>query len=413
MDTPPDVQPSVVERQAQPALAPAWPVWRSTASGLCASLVGIGLARFAYTPLLPALVRAGWFDTSAAAYLGAANLLGYLGGALIAGAAARRVDARWCLRAAMTTATVSLLACAWQAGFAWFFTWRLLSGIAGGVAMVLAAPTILPHVPPARRGLVSGAIFMGMGVGIALSGTLVPLMLRHGLTQTWFGLGTLAAVLTLLGWNGWPSSITPGATSARARALDWPAWPLRAVYATYALNAFALVPHMVFLVAYVANGLGRGLEAGTRDWLLYGLGSIAGPLIAGRLADRIGFRHALGLVFLIELLAIGALAVDARPLTLTLTSLAAGACTIGVVPLVLGRTRDLLRHHPSEQPAAWRTATVSFAISQAAGAYLMSFLLKQSGGDYRLLFALGAGAMSLAFALNHAIAHFARWSDAA
>jgi hypothetical protein len=56
--------------------------WRATASALCAILVGIGLARFAYTPLIPALVEAGWFTPAEAAYLGAANLAGYLAGAL-------------------------------------------------------------------------------------------------------------------------------------------------------------------------------------------------------------------------------------------------------------------------------------------------------------------------------------------
>ena len=44
--------------------------WRATLAGLCASLVGIGLARFAYTPLIPALIAAGWFSPAAAAYLG-------------------------------------------------------------------------------------------------------------------------------------------------------------------------------------------------------------------------------------------------------------------------------------------------------------------------------------------------------
>jgi hypothetical protein len=36
--------------------------WRATLSGLSATLVGIGLARFAYTPLMPALIAARWFD---------------------------------------------------------------------------------------------------------------------------------------------------------------------------------------------------------------------------------------------------------------------------------------------------------------------------------------------------------------
>ena len=55
---------------------------RPAVAGLCATLVGIGFARFAYTPLLPALVEAGWFSPPEAAYLGAANLIGYLVGAV-------------------------------------------------------------------------------------------------------------------------------------------------------------------------------------------------------------------------------------------------------------------------------------------------------------------------------------------
>ena len=57
--------------------------WRGAIAALCALLVGIGLARFAYTPLLPALVDGNWFSTSQAAYLGAANLAGYLAGAVL------------------------------------------------------------------------------------------------------------------------------------------------------------------------------------------------------------------------------------------------------------------------------------------------------------------------------------------
>ncbi len=64
--------------------------------------------------------------------------------------------------------------------------------------MVLAAPTVLPHVPHRRRGIASSAIFAGVGLGIAMSGTLVPLLLRQGLTETWCGLGVLSFILTLI-----------------------------------------------------------------------------------------------------------------------------------------------------------------------------------------------------------------------
>ena len=47
--------------------------WWAAFAGMSATLVGIGLARFAYTPLIPALIDAGWFTESQAAYLGAAE----------------------------------------------------------------------------------------------------------------------------------------------------------------------------------------------------------------------------------------------------------------------------------------------------------------------------------------------------
>ena len=127
-----------------------------TLSGLCASLIGIGLARFAYTPLLPELIAAHWFAPSQAAYLGAANLLGYLAGALLAQTIAARISGVMTLRAMMLVATAAFFACAIPLSFLWFFLWRFASGLSGGVLMVLVAPTVLPHVPPSRRGVVGG-----------------------------------------------------------------------------------------------------------------------------------------------------------------------------------------------------------------------------------------------------------------
>src|SRR5918995_6758013 len=98
--------------------------WRGTLSALCAILVGIGLARFAYTPLIPALVEAAWFTPTQAAYLGAANLAGYLAGALLGRAMAARISVPFLLRGMMLAATISFFACAYPLPFAWFFVWR-------------------------------------------------------------------------------------------------------------------------------------------------------------------------------------------------------------------------------------------------------------------------------------------------
>src|ERR1700737_2522893 len=192
------------------------PDWLSAAAGLCASLVGLGLARFAYTPLIPALIAAKWFSPAEAVYLGAANLAGYLAGALVARELGSRAGAVRTLQAMMVLASLCCFACSVPVSFIWFFGWRFLAGLTGGVIMVLAASTILPHVAPGKRGVVGGVIFAGVGLGVAASGTLIPLLLQQGLTQSWYGLGLLSAVLTLASWKAWPaeapaSEAAPGA----------------------------------------------------------------------------------------------------------------------------------------------------------------------------------------------------------
>src|SRR5690348_17479363 len=129
----------MTRRSNRPARASAVPPLRATFAALSANLVGIGLARFGYTPLIPALIAAEWFAPSAAVYLGAANLAGYLAGALGARAVSARLGPARALRLAMLITAASLFACAFPLGFWWFFPWRLLSGATGGVLMALAA----------------------------------------------------------------------------------------------------------------------------------------------------------------------------------------------------------------------------------------------------------------------------------
>ncbi|ANN69695.1 YbfB/YjiJ family MFS transporter [Bordetella bronchialis] len=403
----------------------------ATLAGFCASLVGIGLARFAYTPLLPAIVGAHWFEASVAAYLGAANLAGYLAGALLG----RPIAARWpvaaTLRAMMVLATVAFFACAYPLSFAWFFAWRFLAGLAGGALMVLAAPAVLPLVPAARRGLAGGVIFMGVGVGVAASGTLVPLLLAQGLRDAWLGLGVLSVALTAIAWKGWPrDGAAPPAPAGQARpaqarpaqarpaearpAEARPAGPqaasprhrtprvpgLRALYVEYALNAAGWVPHMIFLVDFVARGLGQGLQAGAQYWVLFGIGATVGPVLAGALADRTGFARALRLAFTLQACGVLVPALGLGAGWLMASSVVVGAFVTGTVPLVLGRVHELLAHHPAHRNPAWRTATVGFALFQALAAYALSFVFTRSGGDYGLLFVIGTGAMVLALAID-------------
>jgi MFS family permease len=117
--------------------------WFAAIAGLCGSLVALGLGRFAYTPLIPPLIEAHWFSSEDAVTLGAANLAGYLVGAMLGRLVAQVLSNRWALRLLMLLATAAFFACAYPLSVAWFFVWRFLSGVSGGSIMVLVATTIL------------------------------------------------------------------------------------------------------------------------------------------------------------------------------------------------------------------------------------------------------------------------------
>ncbi len=372
--------------------------WRGVLAGLCATLVGIGLARFAYTPLIPALIAEGWFTPSQAAYLGAANLAGYLVGALVARRIAALSSARRTLRTMMLLATVAFLACSDPLSVSWYTLWRFAAGLAGAALMVLAAPAVLAHVPAARQGIASGVIFTGVGIGIATSGTLIPPMLEIGLAETWYGLAGLSLLLTAIAWGLWPPDpAAPQPMPAAARPIAGIA--LKSLYLEYTLIAAGLVPHMVFLVDFIARGLGQGIEIGARYWVLFGAGAVVGAIATGAIADRIGFAAALRLALVLQAAAVALLIVSTGTIALTISSVVIGAFVPGIVPLVLGRVHELLPAGEGRK-AAWSLATAAFALGQAVAAYGHSFLFERTGGDYGPLFILGTTAFAVALAID-------------
>ncbi|MFK3740793.1 YbfB/YjiJ family MFS transporter [Massilia sp. TN1-12] len=386
---------------------------RAILAGLCASLVGIGLARFAYTPLIPALIGARWFAASDVVFLGAANLVGYLAGALAGRPLAARLGARRTLQAMMLLASLAFFACAVPLNTAWFFGWRFLSGLAGGIVMVLAALTILPQVAPARRGLASGAIFLGIGLGIAASGTIVPLLLDRGLAATWAGLGALSLLLTLASWTWWPQAAAPAAAPADVPTMA-PArtgFALKLIYGQYALKAVGLVPMMVFLVDYVARGLHMDTHTAALFWIVYGAGATAGPMLYGFLGDRLGIGNATRLTLALQIAAAAAMVLAPGHAVLVLATFVIGTFPSGVVPLTLGRIRHTLRHDTAAQGAAWSRATTVFALFQALAGYAYSWIFAATGGAHRVPMLIGAIAFGLALLSDLLLAR-AAWAAA-
>ena len=376
---------------------------RLSLAGLCATLVGNGLGRFAFVALMPALIQAGWFSKAQASTLGVATLVGYVFGAAMADSLAARWPGAGLLRVAMLVCSLSFVACAFEgAGMTWNLLWRTAAGVAGALLMVLPAPLVLPRHDASIRARTSGVVFSGIGLGAALSGWLVPLLVAgsasattapaHGVTVAWLGLGAVCLALTAGAWRAWPVE-----TTVAPATIERPPLPgdvrrtVALVLLAHGLNAVGYLAHTLFLPDYVVRELGMPLTAGGFFWAMFGLGAAVGPMLAGTLADAFGLRRCLMAAFALKAVSAILPLWGASAAALLVSAILMGLCTPGVVVMVSAYTLE--RVGATHHRRAWGLATSSFAMAQAAGGALMAFAATRLD-SYRPLFCASAVALA-------------------
>jgi predicted MFS family arabinose efflux permease len=364
--------------------------WLAAWPGLCATLVGVGIGRFSYTPLIPFLIGDGILSETEAAYIGAASLLGYLIGASLAAPAAVRFGMTRAVRATLILATLSLFACMPPLGFWWLLPWRLLSGIAGAILMVLGPSLMLIRTVAGERGRAGGLIYTGVGLGTVIGSLVVAPLAASAPAYAWAALGLAAALATFASWTSWrdgapllhPASGVAGTRIAPGRL----SLALVCLIAAFGADGAGFVPHTIFWVDFITRELALGAASGAFNWLLFGLGAIVGPFAAGLLGDRLGIGAALIAVFATKALAVAVPTFSAAPPLLWLSSFIVGALSPGIASLISARISQLVE--PARQAPVWALATLVFSLAQAGSAYAMSFAFAR-GGRYLPLYAVG------------------------
>jgi MFS family permease len=347
----------------------------------------VGFARFSYTAIIPFLIGSGQVTPPEAAYLGAAGLAGYLVGALIAHRLALRIGSAVGIRASLVLTAVGLGLSAAPGGFWWLLPWRGLVGVTGGILMVLAPSFLLTQVPPAVRGRAGGIIYAGVGLGTGLGSLIVAPLASLSPAFAWLGLSFGAALATAVSWRRWHGGLALGAPGVALEAPTALTLPLILGCLAFAADGAGFIPHSVFWVDFVARELGLGTKVGSLTWLLFGLGAVVGPALAGSLGDRIGLARAYVVVFVVKAIAVVLPWQFSAVPVLALSALVVGALTPAIPALFSARVAELVP--PRDQSRIWGWATLSFAVAQAGGAYGLSFAYEQIGA-YRPLYLVGA-----------------------
>lgn len=370
-----------------PALSPP-SASRLIVMGAAATLTGVGLGRLAYAALLPGLISAGWLSPADAGYVGAANLLGYLVGALLASPASRRLGAGPVIKASALLIGIGFAANAWPGPVWWFTLWRFVAGVTGAFLMVIAPSLIGRQLPESKRKRGITWIFTGIGIGVFLSATLVPALIQQGLAFAWLGLALVCVPAIWLVWAPWPEPVADNNPKEAGKA--GAGLLLALVYLAYSLDAVGFIPHTVFWVDYLERQRDFTTFAAASQWGLFALGAIAGPFIAGALARRIGWHRTLLTAFTLKGSAVLLPAVVPGLASISVSSFTVGAMIPGMVATTAGRIGELVAPH--QQTLAWGRATALFAIAQAGSAYLMATLYAHADNG-ALIFRLGGSAL--------------------
>ncbi|MFN3743355.1 MAG: YbfB/YjiJ family MFS transporter [Hyphomicrobiaceae bacterium] len=384
---------AAVARHQGGGSADGWPAWRRVALGGGGGMfVGMGLGRFSYTAMVPALIASGELTALEAGRIGALNIAGFALGALLSVPVSARWGAYRVLALAAALSVIALAASAVPLGFAWLALWRTLLGVAAGIIMVMSLALIAATAPATRRPVAGGFVFAGVGLAIFVTGILVPRLLMHSLPVAWLGLaacGLAAIVLAIWGWHAAPGAVArPPAARAAPAANPW-SWPLHLLLAGHFFFSMAIVPHTLYWVDYIARGLGLGMAAGGFHWSVVGMASVAGPWSMAALGLRLGTAWALPISFITLGLGIAAPLISDAGGVLLLSSVLFGAQP-GLSALMAARVRDLAE--AEHMPRLMR----AMILASAAGAVLAGAALPQIYEltlSHVLVFALGGAAM--------------------
>jgi MFS family permease len=251
------------------------------AAGLAALAVGMGIGRFAFTPVLPLMQAEGALTLAGGGWLASANYAGYLAGAL----SAPLLRSATAVRAGLAGTALLTLAMALRESFLVWMLARALAGVASAWVLVHVSAWSLERL---ARGGLSGAVYAGVGAGSIVAGALclVVIELDLGARAAWLALGAVAMMATA---GLWPLFNDSTRTARRANAMRWNGEALRLVLC-YAAFGFGYIIPATFIPAFARETLGDPALYGWA-WPLFGAAAALSTVAAAPLVRRFGERR--------------------------------------------------------------------------------------------------------------------------
>jgi MFS family permease len=364
--------------------------------------VAMGIGRFAFTPLLPLMVRDGALTPGAGAWLAASNYLGYLTGALTASRLGLSQPAL--MRASLVGIVVATAAMGAFDGVATWIILRFVAGLLSAYTLVATSAWALQHLTRAASSHLSGIIYAGVGLGIALTGLFCVAAAQPGVPadRLWLELGALAALAVVASA---PFLGRPLVTTALAHSTPHPdvtPGSFTGLVVCYGVLGFGYILPATFLPALAREVVDNPQLFGLA-WPVFGAAAALSTIATAR-----HFGH----VNRLRVWAVGHLLMAAG---VVLPSLWLTPATIAIAALLVGSTfmvvtmigmQEARARAPANPTPLFGLMTAAFAIGQLAGPVVSGTLdLLPMGHSVALGHALQLAAFALALSAAYLWRH--------
>ena len=353
-------------------------------AGICSLVLTMGIARFAYTPLLQVMQDANIVNDAVGGWLAALNYVGYLSGTIIAASISNLILKDKLYRMSLIIAVISTIAMAWTENWVIWAIWRYLAGLTSAGGLLLGSGLIMNWLMRNGYNMNMGVHFGGVGLGIVVSAIAVEFMLpTYNWAEQWDLFAILGLILAIPAWCWLPIPDGHDVTKSGQQLSDklpdakW----LRLLSLSYFCVGIAYVIYATFLVVIV-NNREELIGYGNLAWFLVGLTMIPCCYIWEKVAYRTGDFLAFLMAYIMMTVSIAILIFDVPLWLIAVSALLYGGSMMGIVSMMLTLVGKLA---PTKPAKLMGKVSIYYAIAQIIGPAFAGYMAEISGNYYAVM----------------------------
>ncbi|RHW32739.1 YbfB/YjiJ family MFS transporter [Lysinibacillus yapensis] len=337
--------------------------------GVLMLVVAMGISRFAFTPILPFMRLDEGLSFDEGGYLASSNYVGYFVGALGAGFIYRNKKSFLLINVLFNVLSVFFMGVTHS-----FWLWIILRFIAGatsGFIFVLTSSIVMDYLASHLLTRFSGFLFSGIGLGIAISGLLVPFVEPSFAWEgAWIILGIISALFLSITFYLWRKvSIQNGNKVERSKDTNiWQGFMPWLIVA-YGLEGLGYIITGTFLVDIIYN-IESLRPFASFSWVIAGIAAAPAAPIWMLLISRFSTVKVLSFAYILQIIGILLPVFTQTAWNVLLSAFLFGFTFVGIVALSTAYAREL---YPQQSGVVVSALTTVYALGQIIGPLMASW----------------------------------------